>query len=193
MSTYQKARGRFRSPVLRVLIVPFLRFSPEELPAAAKAAAFLAVMLQVIWQDISGVIIGLLLLSGVADTIYGRRLHHALGTFEQARAELGLQTKIMGIVLCSLIRGFEWWWEHRVVADSDFSALHTHGWIAAAAATALFVSDLKSIEEKLERMSRPMPFLAKVLAVLDKFGDILLLPADKKTEIKRRHDDNAGG
>ena len=128
----------------------------------------------------------LLVMSGTFDTIYGRRVAFALDTYDQSKAELGLQSKIMGLAMAALIRGFEAWWAS-AIAGTGLEAVHTHGYLALAVAATLFVHDLKSIQEKRVRFGQPpLPVITQVLDVLDGFAAMLGAGPPKGADLKAR-------
>jgi hypothetical protein len=141
-------------------------------------------------SDAFTLVIFLLVASGTADTIYGRRIHKQLHTYEQHKAEIGLLSKIMGIVLTMLIRGFEGWWS-TLVMSTPFDGWHTNGFLAMAVAVTLFVHDLKSIQEKRVRFGQPpLPVFTQVLAVLDGLASLLGAgPPDNRRLVERRSTD----
>lgn len=132
----------------------------------------------------------LLVGSGTADTIYGRSIHKQLGTFDTQKAEIGFHSKIMGLVMVLLIRGFEVWWT-RVIVGSPLDGLYTNGFLSMAVALTLFISDLKSIEEKRVRFGQaPLPVIGRVLNTLDGFASVLGAGPNGKELIDRRATDD---
>jgi len=181
-----------RHPVAHALLSPFLRL--QEATTGEKIVGLLTGL----WTFLSGdLFIGLcflLILSGTADTIYGRRVATAVGKFDQTKAEIGLQSKIMGLVLAVLIRGFEAWWANASVGGR-FEGIHTYGYLAMAVAATLFVHDLKSIQEKRVRFGQqPLPIVSQVLNMLDGLAALLGgPPRDAELHPRREADPPSSG
>ena len=174
-------------PLSRVVMAPLFRF---DVPGA-KALGVAVGTVQAVVQDLSFGIFFLLIISGVADTVYGRRQAKALGEFDPLKAELGLHSKMMGIVLTLLVRGFELWWSNAATGTA-VDGMHTHGVMAAAIAVTLFISDIESIEEKRARFGqRPLPILGPILRMMNRMATALGAP--EEDAILRRREDNHDG
>lgn len=131
----------------------------------------------------------LLVASGTADTIYGRALHKKLDNYDQLTAEIGLLSKVMGIVMVLLIRGFEGWWS-RVIVNGPFDGWHTAGFLSMSIAVTLFVHDLKSIQEKRIRFGQPpLPVLTQVLKLLDTIAASMGAGPNGHDLVERRQSD----
>ncbi len=177
--------GPIERPIYRIVLAPFIRL--QEIPVGTGKVAMLLGVAQAVLHDLTFGIFVLLIVSGIADTIYGRRVAHALDEFDSMKAEMGLHSKIMGLILALLVRGFELWWEI-ASAGTTFEGFHTYGALAAAIAVTLFVSDLKSIEEKRMRFGQgPIPVLGTFLKQLDRIATALGAPDG---QLVRRRDDN---
>lgn len=174
-------------PMSRMVMAPLFRL---DVPGAKAVGVAIGAM-QAVVQDLSFGIFFLLIISGVADTVYGRRQAKALGEFDPLKAEIGLHSKIMGLVLTLLVRGFELWWSDAATGTA-IDGLHTHGAMAAAIAVTLFISDIKSIEDKRARFGqRPLPILGPILELMDRMATVLGAPVED--DLLRRHDDNDDG
>lgn len=169
---------------LRAAMAPVLRLyysSPGE-----KAMGIIGGVTAWITGDAFALLLLLLVASGTADTIYGRAMAHRLDRYDQVKADIGLHSKIMGVVLALLIWGFELWWATTVQA-SPLASLHTYGCLSAAVAVTLFVNDLKSIQEKRVRFGQPpLPVLTQVLAVIDRLAAALGAPPEDAPLVDRR-------
>lgn len=180
-------------PYGSVLASPWLRLM--EAGDMGKVAAGLAAVAQVVLGDLFTGIAVLLVLSGAADLYDGMRVARHLGTYDPLKAEIGFHTKLMGVVLCLLIRGFEWWWAGAVqgleVNGVVLDGLHTYGMLAASSAAILFVRDLKSIREKRERMGVKLPVIGAVLDVMDVAARRLFGPS--QADFTRREEDERKG
>lgn len=175
--------------ILRAAVAPFLRLyysSPGE-----KAMGMIGGVWAWVTADGFAFLVLLLVASGTADTIYGRTMAHRLNQYDQAKADIGLHSKIMGVVLALLIWGFELWWANALV-DGPLNGLHTAGFLSAAVALTLFVNDLKSIQEKRMRFGQPpLPVLSQVLAFLDRLASIMGAPKENAPLVERRRGDQA--
>lgn len=178
---------RISHPFLSMILAPL-----ERLQAASWVEKILGLVggaLAWVISDAFTVAVMLLVASGTADTIYGRALAAKLDKFDQTKADIGLQSKIMGVVLTLLIRGFEGWWSN-LIADGPFDGYHTAGYLSMAVAITLFVNDLKSIQKKRERFGQPpLPVLGYVLDVLDRIAAALGAGPPKGRDIIRRSSD----
>lgn len=176
-------------PALGVVMAPIWRLRFQDLPDAAKMAGILVGVLQAIVHDLSFGIFGLMILSGVMDTIYGRRVARAMGEYDQIKAEIGLQSKFMGLAIALLIRGFELWlatWTN----GSTLDGWQTHGALAAAIAATLFVQDISSIQEKRERYGQgKIPVLGHILTAMSRVATALGAPQPDAKPNRRKDDD----
>lgn len=173
-------------PVFAALLAPLYRL--QDASWGERALGLILGIWTFVSQDLFIGLAALLFLSGTADTIYGRRVALACGKYDQARAELGLQSKIMGLVMAVLIRGFEAWWAAAIVGGR-LNGFHTYGYLSMAVAATLFVHDLKSIQEKRVRFGQPpIPVLTQVLNVLDGLAALLGAPPRDMTPQTREDD-----
>lgn len=158
-------------PLYAVVLAPIERLQYSS--GGEKLGALLAAVGTFLLTDAFTAIIILMVASGTADTIYGRAIAKKLDRYDQVKADIGLHSKIMGVVLTLLIRGFEGWWS-RIIIDGPFDGWHTSGLLSMAVALTLFVNDLKSIQEKRVRFGQPpLPVLGRVLDLLDRFAAAL--------------------
>lgn len=179
-------------PVMHAFLAPLGRLWDE----GTRPTGWLALLVgfvQAVWADVFTFLAVLVFLSGLADTLYGRRLHKILGTYDPQKAEIGLHGKIMGLTLALFIRGLEYWM--RVYAVPDEPLLHTRGFIAVAILLTLFAQDLRSIQEKRERFGMgPIPVFTPILRWLEALADRFAgVPTRERGEEmldgRRRHDD----
>lgn len=174
-------------PLVTVLTAPVQRLMNTSL--GERIFGVISAIIGFLLTDAFTLVTMLLVASGTADTIYGRALHKQLDNYDQQKAEIGLLSKVMGIVMVLLIRGFEGWWS-RVIVDGPFDGWHTAGFLSMAVAVTLFVHDLKSIQEKRVRFGQPpLPVLTQVLNVLDRIADALGAGPNGHHVVERRSTD----
>lgn len=171
-------------PVMAALLAPLYRL--QEASWGERLLGLAAGFWSFLTTDSFVLLMFLLVMSGTFDTIYGRRVAIALDRYDQSKAELGLQSKIMGLAMAALIRGFEAWWAAAIVGGR-LEGLHTHGYLAMAVAATLFVHDLKSIQEKRVRFGQPpLPIITQVLDVLDGLAAMLGAGPPKDAQLRAR-------
>lgn len=169
--------------ILGIVTSPFARLN-----ISPPAIAWLVGIYEVCIGDILFGILLLLVASGIWDTMYGRRVAHSTNTYDSLKAEMGFHSKVMGIVLVLLVRGFEWWWA-ACIAGSGVDQMHTHGALAAAIAVTLFRNDIKSIQDHRMRFGQgKIPILGKILDLMDSVAVRLGAPAEKTPVVHRNTD-----
>lgn len=172
--------------ILRVVVAPLMRV--YQATPAEKLLGLLGGVWAWVMAEAFIPLLFLLVLSGSADTVYGRRMAILLDQYDELKAEIGLQSKMMGVVMACLIWGFELWWG-LMVQSGPFAGWHTHGFLSAAVALTLFVADLKSIQEKRERFGqRPLPVIGRVLDFIDRLASAMGAPDQDSELVKRRGD-----
>jgi len=153
--TSKQTQTRRRSDAsLGLLLDPLHRVA--EVGPPGWIAATLAGMSAYFLSHVPEFVLAMAATSAIVDWIAGFILARIRGDYDRRIAHHGLISKGVGILVCVLLLVFE-----RGVAGSG---LDTKGYLAAAIATALFVQDLRSLEEK---SGKKIPLLSAGLDVLD--------------------------
>lgn len=180
-------------PLINAVFQPLVRLWQEGSKPATGAFVALAAMFQEFVGDVFTPLAFFILISGLTDTLYGRRLHKLIGDYNPAQAEIGLHGKLMGLFLAVMIRWYEWWVAEYGLSDAEGwkRFLVTNGLLAVAVGTTLFVQDLRSIQEKRERFGMPpMPIFSQAMKVLERFASAVVGAPSEDAELQnRRHTD----
>jgi hypothetical protein len=130
--------------------------------AQTRALSLLVAIASVLWGDAFLALLGLLGAASVVDTWLGRwKARHVTRDYDAERAARGKVAKLAGVAFVLLLRGLELWLARNHGAD-------TGGMIGTAAAFALFLTELKSIERlRVGIGASPIPLLSAAFTYLD--------------------------
>lgn len=185
-------------PLVHSTLAPMIRVWQELSKPVGAGVVILAGVFQEFVADIFTPLAFMVLVSGLTDTLYGRRLHKILGDYDPAKAEIGLHGKLMGLALAVMIRWYEWWVAAYGLPDPDGwkRFLVTNGLLGVAVATTLFVQDLRSIQEKRERFGMPpIPVFSQIMKMLERLAEAMVgvpKPEDVDVQHRRRDDPRPG-
>lgn len=150
--------------LFKLVAVPLMRV--EGTPLWGRVVSVLVGCAEIVRGDLFLGILLLLVASNALDWYHGRAVAKIDQIFDPHLALYGLHSKVAGIALVLLIRGFEAWLAGIELADGTV-ALQTHGFVSIAIAVALFANDVESISLHRERMgARPIPILSSVVGGL---------------------------
>lgn len=159
-------------PILGSLTAPFVRL--WDLGADGKLVALIAGLIAAAASNVFVLLMGVLLVSSVADWWLGRAVAVRRGDFDPAISGWGLKSKIAGIILVATLRLLEAVLTQAGVPDP-------HGILAVVAAAGLIHQDLDSIDHHRQALGgRPIPLLTGALTLGRRMAEALL-PVDRET------------
>lgn len=147
-----------------------------EVPGYGWAAGFLTSLLAFMGRDPFAGILSLLLASNAIDWYYGRVAARHGQRFEPQRSSAGWHSKMIGLLLLLLIRGFESYAMRHI-------GMELPSLFAVLPAVALFVSDLESIDHHRTALgARPIPVLSRSIQFLRAWEERKYPPATPEVQ-----------
>lgn len=154
-------------PLRALLVTPFQDL--HDAPTWGKAWGIIAGGLQWCAADLFTGILVLVFISGAVDYLYGRRIAKLQGTFDSLKADFGLHSKILSIILLFIVRAFEFWLSQLEILDLGWT-ITTHGLLAVGLAVILLAKELDSIDHHRQTLGgEPWPVFDQLLGLMRKF------------------------
>lgn len=156
------------TPSLRCFMAaPFLQL--RDAPTWGKAWGGILAVVQYLASDLLTGLLGLLCVSGAVDYMYGRKVAQLKGEYTSLKAEMGLHSKILGILLILLTRAAEYWLLRIDSLGVGFE-VNTHGVVAVALAVTLLAKEFDSVDQHRQALGgQPWPVFDQFLRFLRRF------------------------
>ncbi len=147
-----------------IILAPLLQI--RDAPAWGKMWGGIMGGVQFMVGDLFVGILALVTVAGGIDYFYGRKLAQLRHGFDPVKAELGLHSKIVGIVLLMLVRSFEFWLSRVTTAHVALN-VDTHGLVAVALAVILLAKEFDSIDHHRQELGgEPWPLFDRFLRLM---------------------------